>query len=45
MASLTEITLFKSCVENPLVLKNLGDLNMEKISNPTNAADLNPAEF
>jgi hypothetical protein len=36
MATLTEIALFKACVETPQYIKSFGDLNLERITGPTN---------
>lgn len=43
MSTITELALFKSCVENPLAISKLEDLNLDKITDPTNAA--NEKEF
>jgi len=40
MATLTEIALFKACVESPQYIKSYGDVNLERITGPTN-----PLEF
>jgi len=40
MSTVTELALFKQCVENPKHITFIDDLNLEKISNPTNFADL-----
>mgnify|MGYP006906906880 CR=1 FL=1 len=34
MSTVTELALFKDCVENPLINKNLDDYNLEKIPDP-----------
>ncbi len=40
MATLTEIALFKACVENPQFIANLTDLNLDRVSGPSNADEL-----
>ena len=34
MATMTELALFRECVENPQHLTKITDLNLEKISDP-----------
>jgi len=45
MATLTEIALFKACVENPQYLKKPDDLNLDRISDPSNAHELDEFEI
>lgn len=45
MSTVTELALFKSCVENPKHITFIDDLNLEKISNPSNFADLSLHEI
>ena len=40
MANLTELALFKACVESPQSIKSLNELNLDKIGDPTNMADI-----
>jgi len=40
MATITEIALFRACVETPQYIKNFGDMNLDRITGPTN-----PDEF
>lgn len=44
MSSLTEIALFKACVETPQYIKSFSDLNLEKISGPTISDDISEEE-
>lgn len=44
MASLTEIALFKACVETPQYIKSFSDLNLDRISGPSNTDDLTEEE-
>ena len=34
MANLTELALFKACVESPKHIKNLSELNLDRIGDP-----------
>ena len=45
MASITELSLFKACVENPQHLQNLDMLNLEHISDPHNSSELTEKEY
>lgn len=36
MATVTELALFKKCVECPLTIKNFEDFNLDRIPDPTN---------
>lgn len=40
MSSITEIALFKACVEKPQFLQSMSDLNLERISDPQNAHEI-----
>ena len=44
MATITEIALFKACVEKPRGAAELADLGLEKIPGPRNGAQLPPEE-
>ena len=45
MATVTEQTILKQCVEKPQQIQNLKDLNLEKISDPIDAQDLSEDVF
>ena len=45
MATITELALFKECVENPKFINKLEDLNLDKISDPLNMTDINEKEY
>ena len=45
MATLTEIALFKACVETPQYIKQFSDLNLDKITGPTNCDDVSEEEI
>jgi hypothetical protein len=40
MATVTELALFKACVESPQYIKHLNELNMDRISDPQNLSDI-----
>ena len=40
MSTVTELALFKSCVESPQYIKHLNELNMDKISDPKDLKDI-----
>ena len=40
MATITELALFKACVESPQYIQNLSDLNLERIGDPQNMSDI-----
>ena len=40
MATITELALFKECVENPKHIMKLEELNLDRISDPHNISDL-----
>ena len=40
MATITELALFKECVENPKHLQRLEELNLDRISDPQNMKDI-----
>ena len=40
MATVTELALFKACVESPQYIKHLNELNMDRISDPQNLQDI-----
>ena len=40
MSTVTELALFKECVENPIITKNFDDLNLERIPDPGNLEDM-----
>ena len=40
MATITELALFKECVENPKHIQRLEELNLDKISDPQNMTDI-----
>ena len=37
MSTVTELSLFKQCVEKPSFITCLGDLNLDKIPDPTDS--------
>jgi hypothetical protein len=45
MSTVTELALFKQCVENPKHITFIDDLNLDKISNPSNFAELSMHEI
>ena len=45
MATLTEIALFKACVETPQYIKQFSDLNLDRISGPTTGEDISEEEI
>lgn len=45
MATLTEIALFKACVETPQYIKSFGDINLDRISPPNYCDDLTEEEI
>jgi hypothetical protein len=45
MSTLTEVTLFNQCVNDPKALGKLSDLNLERITNPQNADHLSVQEL
>ena len=45
MATITELTLFKACVEDPQHIQSLNQLNLEMISDPQNSAELTEKEY
>ena len=40
MSTVTELALFKSCVESPQYIKHLNELNMDRISDPQDLKDI-----
>lgn len=40
MATITELALFKQCVENPKFIQKLEELNLDRMSDPQNMADI-----
>jgi len=45
MSTLTEIALFKACVETPQYIKSFGDLNLDKVTSPMNADEISEEEM
>lgn len=45
MSTVTELALFKQCVENPRHITFIDDLTLDKISNPSNFAELSNHEI
>ena len=45
MATITELALFKECVENPKHIQKLEELNLDRISNPQNTSDLSEKQY
>ena len=45
MATITELALFKECVENPRFLQRLEELNLDKISDPRNLEELSEKTY
>ena len=44
MSTVTELSLFKQCVEKPSFISSLGDLNLDKIPDPTDSNDISESE-
>jgi len=44
MANITELSLFKACVEHPQHMK-LADLNLDRISDPLNSSSISEEEY
>ena len=45
MSSLTEIALFKACVEQPRAVKDFTELNLDKIKDPYNRQEMTEEEY
>ena len=45
MSTVTELRILKACVESPIVISNLKDLNLMAIPDPLNADSLNDDEY
>ncbi len=45
MATITEVALFKACVEDPKHIQKLEMLNLDGITDPQNASELTEKEF
>jgi hypothetical protein len=45
MATLTEIALFKACIQTPQYIKSFADLNLDRISGPSNSGELSEEEI
>jgi len=45
MSTLTEIALFKACIETPQYIKSWADLNLDRISGPSNPAEYSEEEI
>lgn len=45
MATLTEIALFKACVEKPQFISDYSSFNMDRISGPSNCEGLSEEEI
>ena len=45
MATLTEIALFKACVETPQYIKSFADLNLDRVTATTTLEDISEEEL
>ena len=45
MATITELALFKECVENPKYIQKLSELNLDQMSDPLNMKDMTEKEY
>ena len=45
MATLTELALFKQCVESPQYIQSLSDLNLDRIGDPSNMVDITESVY